>query len=129
MHLPGKAMMKNMRWFQFWANWGLVSRLMLAVGLAIMVGGGVQTYLLLVEGATEHSARLQREMTETLTFLMPLIADQAILGEYAAISQLLRNQVRKGEIDSFQWTDKDGKKIVAQDKPDAPNSPSWFQGV
>ncbi|HWL94334.1 MAG TPA: ATP-binding protein, partial [Phycisphaerae bacterium] len=122
-------MIKDMRWFQFWAKWGLVSRLMLAVGLAIMVGGGVQTYLLLVEGAAEHSARLQREMTETLTFLAPLVADQAILGEYAAISQLLRNQVRKGEIDSFQWTDKDGKKIVATDKPDVLDSPRWFSAV
>ena len=26
--------------------------------------------------------------------------------------------MKKGEIDSFQWTDKDGKKLVAQDSPD-----------
>ena len=122
-------MIKKMHWFQFWAKWGLVSRLMLAVGLAIVTGGGVQTYLLLVEGAAEHSARLQRDMTETLTFLAPLIADQAILGEYAAISQLLKNQVRKGEIEKFQWTDKDGKKIVAEDKPDPLEAPAWFSRV
>ena len=35
-------------------------------------------------------------------------ADQALVGEYAVISQLLKNQVQKGEIDSFQWTDKNG---------------------
>ena len=35
--------MNNMRWFRFWENWGLVSRLMLAVGIAIVTGGGVQT--------------------------------------------------------------------------------------
>ena len=122
-------MIKKMRWFQFWGEWGLVSRLMLAVGLAIMTGGGVQTYLLLVEGAAENSARLQRDMTETLTFLAPLIADQAILGEYAAISQLLKNQVRKGEIEKFQWTDKDGKTIVAEDKPDVLDAPGWFARV
>src|SRR5688500_7508553 len=120
--------MKNIR-LQFWAGWGLVSRLMLAVGLAIVAGGGVQTYLLLAEGAAEHSARLQREMTETLTFLAPLVADQAILGEYAAINQLLRNQVKKGEIDSLVWTDKAGKKTVAQDKPDSLVAPGWFAKV
>jgi hypothetical protein len=49
---------------------------------------------------------------ETLTFMAPLIADQALVGEYAVISQLLKNQVQKGEIDSFQWTDKDGKKLA-----------------
>src|SRR5919199_6770316 len=125
--MPEKeAKVENMRWVQFWAKWGLVSRLMLAVGLAIITGGGVQAYLLLVEGAAEHSARLQREVTETLTFLAPLVADQAILGEYAVISQLLKTQVKKGEVERFVWTDKDGKKIVADDVPDKLEAPSWF---
>src|SRR5918995_2318018 len=121
--------MSNMRGIRFWKNWGLVSRLMLAVGIAIITGGGVQTALLVAEGAAEHSARLKRELNETLTFMAPLIADQALVGEYAVISQLLKNQVQKGEIDSFQWTDKDGKKLVAQDKPDTLSAPSWFTAL
>jgi PAS domain S-box-containing protein len=114
---------------RFWKDWGLVSRLMLAVGIAIITGGGVQTALLVAEGAAEHSARLKRELNETLTFIAPLIADQALLGEYAVISQLLRNQVQKGEIESFQWTDKDGNKLVAQDKPDPLVAPAWFTSL
>ena len=121
--------MNIVRGIRFWKDWGLVSRLMLAVGTAIVVGGGVQTYLLMAEGAGEHSARLKRELNETLTFLAPLIADQAILGEYAVIGQLLNNQVKKGEVDSFQWTDKDGRKIIAQDKPDTLAAPGWFTAV
>ena len=121
--------MSNMRGIRFWKNWGLVSRLMLAVGIAIITGGGVQTALLVAEGAAEHSARLKRELSETLTFMAPLIADQALVGEYAVISQLLKNQVQKGEIDSFQWTDKDGKKLVAQDKPDTLSAPAWFTAL
>ena len=118
-----------MRGIRFWKDWGLVSRLMLAVGIAIVTGGGVQTALLVAEGAAEHSARLKRELNETLTFMAPLIADQAILGEYAVISQLLNNQVKKGEIESFQWTDKDGRKLVAKDKPDTLDAPAWFGKV
>jgi two-component system sensor histidine kinase/response regulator len=121
--------MSIMRGVRFWKNWGLVSRLMLAVGTAIITGGGVQTYLLVAEGAAEHSARLKRELNETLTFMAPLIADQALLGEYAVISQLLNNQVKKGEVESFQWTDKDGRKLIARDKPDTLDAPSWFTGV
>src|SRR5688500_5103402 len=121
--------LNNMRGIRFWRNWGLVSRLMLAVGIAIITGGGVQTALLVAEGAAEHSARLKRELSETLTFMAPLIADQALVGESAVIGQLLSNQVKKGEVDSFQWTDKDGKKLVAQDKPDALIAPGWFTTV
>jgi PAS domain S-box-containing protein len=121
--------MSNMRGIRFWKNWGLVSRLMLAVGVAIITGGGVQTALLVAEGAAEHSARLKRELNETLTFIAPLIADQALVGEYAVIGQLLKDQVQRGEVDSFQWTDKDGKKLVAQDKPDVLVAPAWFTKV
>ncbi|HEV3007601.1 MAG TPA: response regulator [Burkholderiales bacterium] len=118
-----------MRGIRFWKNWGLVSRLMLAVGIAIVTGGGVQTALLVAEGAAEHSARLKRELNQTLTFMAPLIADQALVGEYAVIGQLLNNQVKKGEVESFQWTDKDGRKLVARDKPDTLDAPSWFTAV
>ena len=114
------------RMLGFWQQLGLISRLMLAVGVAIVAGGGVQTALLVAEGATEHSARLMRDQTETLTFMAPLIADQALVGDYAAISQLLRNQVKKGEVDSFAWTDRDGKTLLAQDVPEKLDAPAWF---
>ncbi len=112
--------------FNFWKGWGLVSRLMFAVGIAIVVGGSVQTFLFIAEGATEHSARLKRELTETLSFIAPLIADQALVGEYAAIDQLVKKQVTKGELDRFEWVDKEGRKLVAQDKPDVLVAPTWF---
>src|SRR6267378_1899430 len=118
--------MKNTSVFRFWKDWGLVSRLMLAVGIAIVIGGGVQTVLLVAESAAEHSARLLREQRETLVFLAPLVADQALDGDYAAISQLLKNQVEKGEIDRFAWTDRDGKTLIAQDAPDQLDAPAWF---
>ena len=121
--------MKNARVLRFWRNWGLISRLMLAVGVAIVTGGGVQTALLVAEGRADHSARLLREQTEALTFLAPLVADQALVGEYAAINQLLKNQVKKGEIAGLAWTDKDGKTLVGHDAPDKLAAPAWFARV
>ncbi len=110
----------------FWSQWGLVPRLMFAVGVAIIVGGSVQTFLFVADGATEHSLRLKRELTETLAFLAPLVADQALLGEYAAIEQLLKKQVTKSEMDRFEWTDNQGRKLAAQDTPDKLDAPRWF---
>src|SRR5437588_4911574 len=121
--------MKNMSVSRFWKNLGLISRLMLAVGVAIVAGGGLQTVLLVAEGAAEHSARLLREQRETLAFIAPLVADQALVGEYAAIEQLLKNQVKRGEVDRFTWIDKEGKRLVAQDAPDKLDAPTWFPRV
>src|SRR5258708_28309372 len=101
---------------RFWEDWGLVSRLMLAVGTAIVAAGGVQTALLVAEGATEHSARLLREQTETLAFLAPLVADQALVGDYEAIRQLLKQQVKRAQVDRFEWVDRDGETLAAEDR-------------
>ena len=121
--------MKSARAFRFWSDWGLISRLMLAVGVAIISAGSVQTALLLAEGAAEHSARLLREQRETLAFLAPLVADGALVGDYEQIRQLLKNQVKRGEVDRLTWTDKEGKSLVGQDVPDALDAPGWFARV
>ncbi|HET7672396.1 MAG TPA: PAS domain S-box protein, partial [Burkholderiales bacterium] len=115
-----------MRVLRFWKDLGLISRLMLAVGIAIIAGGGVQTALLVAEGAAEHSARLLVVQRETLAFIAPLVADQALVGDYAAIEQLLNQQVRKGEVERFEWTDREGKRITAKDAPDRLDAPAWF---
>src|SRR5438046_9667405 len=101
--------MKNIRVFRFLKNLGLISRLMIAVGVAIVAGGGVQTVLLVAEGAAEHSARLLREQKETLLFLAPLVADQALVGDYAAITQLLKHEVQQGGLRKFPVTEQGGK--------------------
>jgi len=119
--------MKLMRVLAFWKGLGLISRLMLAVGIAIVVGGVVQTVLLVAEGATEHSARLQKEQQETLAFLAPLVAEQALVGDYEAISQLLKNQVRRAQVDRFQWVDREGKMLSAEDRSGLPEAPGWFR--
>jgi two-component system, sensor histidine kinase and response regulator len=111
---------------KFWSDWGLVPRLMFAVGLAIIVGGSVQTFLFVADGAAEHSARLKRELTETASFLAPLIADQALVEDYAAIQQLLTKQVTKSEMDRFEWADNQGRLTIAQDVPDKLVAPRWF---
>ena len=121
--------MKALRFLNIWAKWGLIPRLMAAVGFASLVGGGIQNYLLVLEGAAEHSARHEREVHETLKFLAPLVADQAVLGDYAAIGQLLNGQAKKLEIRELTWTDKNGRKLTGKDDPDRREAPGWFTAV
>ncbi|MES2561921.1 MAG: response regulator, partial [Pseudomonadota bacterium] len=121
--------MKVLGFLSIWEKWGLIPRLMAAVGFAIMVGGALQNYLLVLEGATEHSTRHEREVNETLKFLAPLVADQAILGDYAAINQLLRAQAKKLEIAELTWTDNSGRKLSGKDDADKREAPGWFSAL
>jgi PAS domain S-box-containing protein len=121
--------MKAQRVLKVWSTWGLIPRLMAAVGFAILVGGITQSYLLALQGASEHSARHQHDVKETLEFLVPLVADQAVLGDYAAITQLLKTQSLKLELWELNWTDKNGRKLSAKDVPDKREAPSWFTAI
>jgi PAS domain S-box-containing protein len=118
--------MKTVRIFGLWGRWGLISRLMAAVGFASIVGGGIQNYLVVLEGAAEHSARHEREVQETLKFLAPLVADQAILGDYAAIGQLLNSQSLKDEILEITWSDTNRRKLTGRDASALLEAPHWF---
>ena len=118
--------MINIRPIRFWKEWGLIPRLMAAVGGSIIAAGAVQTGLLLAEGAAEYTARLVREQNEALVFLAPLVADQALVGDYEAVRQLLKAQVKKASTDKFVWTDREGKQVIAQDDPDKLEAPTWF---
>jgi two-component system, sensor histidine kinase and response regulator len=117
------------RWFEFWADWGLVPRLMLAVGLAVVAGGLMQSALLVVEGASDHNARLERDMNEILNYLAPIVADQALTGDYAAIEQTLKKQVKRTEIQELWWTDPAGRTLKAKDTVDPRIAPAWFSAA
>ena len=85
----------------FWSDWGVVSRLMVAVGFAVVAGGFMQSALLVIEGGSDNTARLQREVGEVLNYLAPVVADQALVGDYAAIEQILKKQVSRSEVERF----------------------------
>ncbi len=112
------------RWF--WSDWGLVARLMLAVGVAVVAGGLLQSALLVIEGATDNNTRLQRDLEEVLNYLAPIVADQALTGDYAAIEQTLKKQVTRTEMQALWWTDTAGRTLRSQDVLDARVAPGWF---
>ncbi len=116
-------------WYEFWRDWGLVSRLMVAVGFAVLAGGVMQSVLLVVEGAAENEARLKRELGENLAYMAPGIADQALVGDYAAIDQLLKKQVLRAEIRSLRWVDPSGRALSALDDTVVRISPWWFNAL
>ncbi len=113
-------------WYEFWRDWGLVSRLMVAVGFAVLAGGVMQSVLLVVEGAAENEARLKRELGENLAYMAPGIADQALVGDYAAIDQLLKKQVQRAELRTLRWTDPSGRALSATDDTAVRLAPWWF---
>lgn len=111
----------------YWARWGLLGRLLLPVGLSILFGFGAQVYLSLQSSIAEQYQRHQQWGTELGEVLSPLIAEQAIIGDYATIKQLLTSQVEKrNDLQNISWLDGVGGSVSVSGPDQRILAPGWF---
>ncbi|MDH5516882.1 MAG: ATP-binding protein [Gammaproteobacteria bacterium] len=112
---------------KFWAARGLQQRLLLTVGLCILFGFSVQVYLSLNTSVHEQRQRHQQEIEELIGVLSTVIAEQAIIGDYATINQLLSSQVKKRQdIKTISWDDGEGGLVSASSGTLQLKAPDWF---
>ena len=111
----------------FWAQWGLLGRLLSTVGLCILLGFGVQVYLSLDTSIEGQQQRHQQEMEEIMGVLSTLIAEQAIIGDYATIKQFLSSQVKKRQdVHKIVWDDGEGGLVSVDGVIQKSKAPGWF---
>lgn len=110
-----------------WSRTGLLTRLSVAVGLLILVGAGIEMTLMVRSAADTYRLQQENEAKEISQFLAPLIAEYAVIGDYATIQQILLKQVQdRLHIEHLSWTDPDGQVIQAADADITLESPAWF---
>ena len=110
-----------------WSRTGLLTRLSVAVGLLILVGAGIEMTLMIRSTADTYRLQQENEAKEISRFLAPLVAEYAVIGDYATIQQILLKQVQdRLHIEHLNWTDLGGQVIQATDADIALESPAWF---
>jgi diguanylate cyclase (GGDEF)-like protein/PAS domain S-box-containing protein len=112
---------------KIWSGLGLQTRLVTTLGVLLLTAAGLQAHLSMRAAATAAHAQLANEVQELLPLLTPLIAEQAVIGDYATIRQMLKAQVdHRVDIDRIVWTDMRGLALEV-DKPKIEAAvPRWF---
>ena len=113
-------------WQAATARLGLTARLMILSGGVLLLGGGAVLVALTARDAVALQVALQARAQEELEALAPLIADQAIVGDYAVIQQILDARTRAKSIRAIEWVDRRGATVQSRDTDRSPVSPSWF---
>ena len=112
---------------KIWERWGLLVRLLSTVGLCILLGFGVQVYLSLNTSVQEQGQRHQQEVEELIGVLSTLIIEQAIIGDYATIKQILSSQVKKRQdVQVLTWNDGEGGLVSASGPMHKSKAPGMF---
>ena len=111
-----------------WRSLGLLPRLAAAQGLLLLCAAALITLLF----ARQYHAQLAGEQAAKARLLLdvaaPLVAEQALIGDYAAVKQLLERQATVyPEISRLTWRWNGRDRVVV--RPDVPREevPGWFQ--
>lgn len=115
---------------RFWPRLGLLKRLAVSVGLIILVGGGVEMLLLERSAAAAFRVQHVEQAAEMLEFLAFEIGENAVVGDYATIQQLLQAQVRdRRHVQRIDWISANGKALFAESLDVTPQAPGWFAAM
>ena len=102
---------------QVFHRFSLTARLMLISGAVLTLGGGGLLGALTARDAVALQAALQSRAQDEVDALAPLIADQAVIGDYAVIQQIFAARIRAKPVRAIEWVDRRGAKVQSADPP------------
>lgn len=118
--------MKRLPCGQCWTRLSLASRLMIVAALAMLLGGTALLYITVRSMAESYHAELAEQLNDGLDSLTVVLGEQAVVGDYATIQQMLDGRVKRRNVSLVGWADADGKSLVARGKPILLQAPDWF---
>lgn len=109
-----------------WDEISLAARLMLVSGVALTVLGLTYSAVVVRSEIDFHLADLRQNLNYEVDFLIPAIAEPAVVGDYALIQQLLAARVKQPSITQISWIDMQGNRIESRDSDVPAEAPAWF---
>jgi diguanylate cyclase (GGDEF)-like protein/PAS domain S-box-containing protein len=109
-----------------WSRLSLVARVMLTASCALVVAGLVLLFMSTGRDVEFSRAQLAEHLESEVEALLPAIAEWVVIGDYANIDELLRQHVRRSDVQRVAWTTTAGKTLEARDKAVALRAPEWF---
>ena len=111
---------------KLWQNISLFHRVALSSGavVAFMIGA-------LLFSVIRSQVELRREefavrVSSDLTTLVPTLAEQAVLGDYTAIQQVLTIHAERSGVERVTWIDAKGNPLTAVGVAIPSKAPDWF---
>ncbi|MFN3544768.1 MAG: ATP-binding protein [Thiobacillus sp.] len=110
-----------------WQDMSLLTRIAVVQGLLLLVGAVLYTLLF----ARQYHAELGREQAAKARLLLdvaaPLAAEQAVIGDFAAVKQLLERQATVyPEIAELIWRWRGQERVVVRPTAPPAQPPAWF---
>ena len=112
-----------------WSRLNLGNRLLLATGVCLLGIGLLNQSFSIARTAKEYRLDIASEMDGTLEALEQSLAEQLVVGDYAAIQQIMNVRVRRASVDEITWSDRRGGTLAAHHPASPRHAPEWFRAL
>lgn len=110
-----------------WRDVGLIQRILAPIVFTILLSSAVQSYFDVRSGSNEARARLSQEAQQLLEVLVPVVAENVVVGDYATLKERLDRQVQvQEEVARIVWRTPGGE-YVAKGASTRGLAPRWFR--
>jgi len=110
-----------------WEKLTLSARLMISSGLALAVASACLLYTIVARDIERDRRQLAEKLRDEIEFIVPAIAEQAVIGDYSLIEQMLKARVEHPLIARAGWIDSQGNQvIIARGAGTERRAPAWF---
>ena len=89
------------------SRWSLLSRILATIALVLLIAYPWGAFLLLNPQINVYRANIAHESKWFFDSLKGSVADQAVIGDYTAIEQILRTGATNQLVLKLQYTDRD----------------------
>jgi PAS domain S-box-containing protein len=101
---------------------------MLLAMITLLLGGSALLYITVRSLADSYQSELTDQLRDGLDSLVVTLAEQAVVGDYATIQQMLEVRVKRKNLFLLKWEDSSGRTIVAGSLQATLEAPLWFSG-
>jgi signal transduction histidine kinase len=109
-----------------WEKLTLLERLVISSGLALALVSACLLYTIVASDIERGRRQLAEKLGDEIEFIVPAIAEQAVIGDYSLIEQMLKARVEHPLIARAGWVDSLGNQIIAKGAGTARRAPAWF---
>jgi len=109
-----------------WEKLTLSERLVISSGLALAMASACLLYTIVASDIERDRRQLAEKLGDEIEFIVPAIAEQAVIGDYSLIEQMLKARVEHPLIARAGWVDSFGNRVIAGGAGAASRAPAWF---
>ena len=112
---------------RFWRRTTLATRLVAAITLILFFGTLIIITVLVDAYSQDAKKTIRLDADEIARFISPLVAEQAVIGDYETIRQLLVTVVhRRPGVRRIIWTSSESRTLHASYTRSGEHAPAWF---